>query len=609
MKAVQLKIAIKNSKPPIWRRVMVPTGITFSQLSMILNEVMGWSGYHLFEFEFYHRELRIAENADEFEIGYGPFDYIEASTTYIREFMEEEEWFTYTYDFGDHWKHRVTIEKIVTDYPFIYPMVLKYKGDCPIEDCGGIEGYYECLEIINDESHPEREERLEWMESQGYPNEYDIAYVNEQLEQEYFYIWDGGETRCQREIFEEHFSGKNGLHVTRMDSNKNLSVNKSGRHKLQEMADLIGKTMQANSYWSERLRICTLTSIFEDFDKNNLLEIAEEKGVKGVSQCNKKRLIEKLVNFMLQPQVFRSYLLCLQDEELKEFERVAKHKGVCETDSLELLTNLYESAYIGIMEDDKVSVPQEVWVLYQTIANKEFHAKRQVHSYVLACMRTTSVLYGIVPVEVLLKVINQHPQVCVSVEELKQIIDDLPPEYQDYVWKDNKIYHYDLYPNDRGLVRAQGNKTYYIPTVKEIYELSIHEYFPSGAETLKFKRFLVKELGAMEDEAEIVTKIIQRKICGDCQIEDLFDVLDDFGLIDDEDDSFVMLDKITKQINHLWNNTRMLLNKGFTPNEIARQRDKSNVINFQEVRKNKVYPNDPCPCGSGKKYKKCCGKV
>ncbi len=22
----------------------------------------------------------------------------------------------------------------------------------------------------------------------------------------------------------------------------------------------------------------------------------------------------------------------------------------------------------------------------------------------------------------------------------------------------------------------------------------------------------------------------------------------------------------------------------------------------------KIYPNDPCPCGSGKKYKKCCGK-
>ena len=26
------------------------------------------------------------------------------------------------------------------------------------------------------------------------------------------------------------------------------------------------------------------------------------------------------------------------------------------------------------------------------------------------------------------------------------------------------------------------------------------------------------------------------------------------------------------------------------------------------VKETKIYPNDPCPCGSGKKYKKCCGK-
>jgi len=26
------------------------------------------------------------------------------------------------------------------------------------------------------------------------------------------------------------------------------------------------------------------------------------------------------------------------------------------------------------------------------------------------------------------------------------------------------------------------------------------------------------------------------------------------------------------------------------------------------VKGEKIYPNDPCPCGSGKKYKKCCGK-
>ncbi len=28
----------------------------------------------------------------------------------------------------------------------------------------------------------------------------------------------------------------------------------------------------------------------------------------------------------------------------------------------------------------------------------------------------------------------------------------------------------------------------------------------------------------------------------------------------------------------------------------------------QRIIQKKVYPNDPCPCGSGKKYKKCCGR-
>ena len=142
MLAFQLKIMIKNSKPPIWRRVIVPAGITFSQLSIILNKVMGWCGYHMFEFEFYHRELILMEDADEYAVGFGPHDYMEASTTYIREFLEEEGWFTYTYDLGDNWEHRVTVEKVMDDYAFDYPVVVKYKGDCPPEDCGGIWGYY-----------------------------------------------------------------------------------------------------------------------------------------------------------------------------------------------------------------------------------------------------------------------------------------------------------------------------------------------------------------------------------------------------------------------------------------------------------------------------------
>lgn len=38
--------------------------------------------------------------------------------------------------------------------------------------------------------------------------------------------------------------------------------------------------------------------------------------------------------------------------------------------------------------------------------------------------------------------------------------------------------------------------------------------------------------------------------------------------------------------------------------ELYKEQKSSTTI----VKETKVYPNDPCPCGSGKKYKKCCGK-
>ena len=78
------------------------------------------------------------------------FEILEANTTFIREFLEANDWFTYTYDLGDDWQYRVTIEKVITDYELDYPIVLKYKRDCPPEDCGGIYGFYQNLEIYQE---------------------------------------------------------------------------------------------------------------------------------------------------------------------------------------------------------------------------------------------------------------------------------------------------------------------------------------------------------------------------------------------------------------------------------------------------------------------------
>ena len=56
---------------------------------------------------------------------------------------------------------------------------------------------------------------------------------------------------------------------------------------------------------------------------------------------------------------------------------------------------------------------------------------------------------------------------------------------------------------------------------------------------------------------------------------------------------------IGNEVMKFFNNTRLWVTKGYTPEEL----NPTTVI-----KKEKVGRNDPCPCGSGKKYKKCCGK-
>ena len=59
----------------------------------------------------------------------------------------------YTYDFGDNWEHKIPLEKILPrDKNIEYPACIAGKRACPPEDCGGIRGYEEFLEAINNQT-------------------------------------------------------------------------------------------------------------------------------------------------------------------------------------------------------------------------------------------------------------------------------------------------------------------------------------------------------------------------------------------------------------------------------------------------------------------------
>ncbi|NUN16642.1 MAG: plasmid pRiA4b ORF-3 family protein [Myxococcales bacterium] len=172
----QLKITLKYSKPPIWRRIQVPDTIGLSKLHTVFQIVMGWEDEHLHQF--------ICN-----EIPYMPgepdmYDFLrhENSRKYkLKQLLKQpKDWLIYEYDFGDYWQHKVVLEKILPmDQYGLQPRCIAGKGACPPEDIGGIGGYYEFLAAVADPESPERDYYEERFEDLSFdPDRFDINQIN-----------------------------------------------------------------------------------------------------------------------------------------------------------------------------------------------------------------------------------------------------------------------------------------------------------------------------------------------------------------------------------------------------------------------------------------------
>ncbi len=160
-KALQLKVTLKNSKPLIWRRIIVPADYSFFDLHVAIQDVMNWSGYHLHQFfngiPYSKNSIVIGWPTDEMD-----FDADERKVRIGKYLKKEKDYVFYEYDFGDSWEHKVELEKFVDmDDQLKYPQVVGGKNASPLEDCGGIFGYRNLIDVMGDVNHKEYKEMVE----------------------------------------------------------------------------------------------------------------------------------------------------------------------------------------------------------------------------------------------------------------------------------------------------------------------------------------------------------------------------------------------------------------------------------------------------------------
>ena len=173
----QLKVSLQGAKPPIWRRLLVPSYIKLDAFHMAIQISMGWTDSHLHQFITKDREF-YGVKEDDFDL-----EVVDESKFRLSHLLKtEKDGLIYEYDFGDSWTHKIILEKIL---PFDTDKKLPYcvtgKRACPPEDCGGIWGYADLLDILENPEHEEYEEMLEWLEGGFDPAHFSRSEINKLL--------------------------------------------------------------------------------------------------------------------------------------------------------------------------------------------------------------------------------------------------------------------------------------------------------------------------------------------------------------------------------------------------------------------------------------------
>lgn len=197
---MRLHVELSGSSPAIWRRLSVDPRLTLAQFHRVLQHAFDWEDCHLHEFR--------AADRTRYAIPSPYADDVENAERFVlRDVLAADAPLDYVYDFGDGWRHRVELEEMLTMDDADRRRLLELAGRttkaaatteppaavveageraAPPEDCGGIWGYQELLELRAmpaDERAKLDEwgrERLAWLEDHD-PDAFDLEGINRRL--------------------------------------------------------------------------------------------------------------------------------------------------------------------------------------------------------------------------------------------------------------------------------------------------------------------------------------------------------------------------------------------------------------------------------------------
>ncbi|WP_426449732.1 SEC-C metal-binding domain-containing protein [Paenibacillus sp. S-38] len=375
------------------------------------------------------------------------------------------------------------------------------------------------------------------------------------------------------------------------------------------------KEKEDKKLWADFALPLSLGGCLPQLTKHELSEIRSNLGIEGASALKKQDLTDLLTERI--PELL-PWLLAQWDETrygiLKKLaDRGGQGYVELEREQLRYLREhglVFTGAYKG---KPVLAMPQEVVQAFKAADTAELRARIRQNTEWIQMTQGMLYYYGCLKPYELLALLKSYTTIYLTLHEYVKLLTESQKFHHVVRQVSSGWVHIDVDDPEHILEehRLRKDVPFYPFSKEQLLLASDPDYVERHALYRAFVDFIRKGYELSKEEADgIVENCVFAIQLGDGPGEILKMLQDELEI-----DSLELMEAFMQYLVPLHNNTKQWVLKGYSPVELRRLSEPEpqaeagaggTVIDFATGRK--VGRNDPCPCGSGAKFKKCCGK-
>lgn len=344
---------------------------------------------------------------------------------------------------------------------------------------------------------------------------------------------------------------------------------------------------------------------------SELISTVKDLNLKGYSGKNKGALIELLYQKVVD-KAFLEDLLLICDRQVWDRLLVAASAPASAPTPLPspLLGPCKTIARFGLLQliegepETVIMMPPEVKSIFSQFETDGFLEQKDKSDLLDHYALAVTHLYGIIHQDDFVSIFNAQNSYKTNIDEVFSIlIQHVSADAPYGFWNEyltHSLFEDNEYKDAEDLLHIIDGKQRYIPGRAALLQYRDPYFYEKTPASDRFERHLKEKLHCSEQETSEVTSEFVFACSVDATIEKALHLLEGYNLPLTKESIRELMPLFVDLSNH----TRKWSNCGFTPEEVHQKNIRQSSIRQGR----KIGRNEPCPCGSGKKYKKCCGR-